>query len=64
MKRSQRLTLLALSVACVLAGVALVLTSTNAAQPPRGEQWKKVDEAVNKGLPKTAIDPSKGPDEA
>ena len=27
-----------------------------AADPPRPEQWKKVDEAVNKGLPKTAIE--------
>src|SRR5690348_2376403 len=56
MKRSQRLALLALSVAFVLAGVALVLTSTNAAQPPRDEQWKKVQEAQDKGLPKTAIE--------
>ena len=33
------------------AGVALMA----APQPPRADQWKAVDEAVNKGLPQTAI---------
>lgn len=56
MKRSQRLTAIGLSLAFVLAGIALVLSSTSAAQPTREEQWKKVVEAQNKGLPKTAID--------
>ena len=56
MKRSHRLATLALALAFVAAGVALVLTSTTAAQPPREEQWKKVDAAVAKGLPKTAIE--------
>ena len=56
MKRSHRLATVGLALAFVAAGVAMVLTSTTAAQPPREEQWKKVNEAVNKGLPKTAID--------
>ena len=56
MKRSHRLAAVGLALALVAAGVALVLSSTTAAQPPREEQWKKVNEAVNKGLPKTAID--------
>src|SRR3954447_17629032 len=56
MKRSHRLAAVGLSLAFVDAGVALVLSSTSAAQPPRADQWKKVDEAVAKGLPKTAIE--------
>src|SRR5436189_6372255 len=56
MKRSQRLATFGLALAFVAAGVALVITSTTAAQPPRDEQWKKVTESVNKGLPKTAIE--------
>lgn len=52
MKRSQRLAAVGAALACVVAGVALVLT---AAQPPREDRWKKVDDAVSKGLPKTAI---------
>ncbi len=52
MKRSQRLATVGIALACVVAGVAVVVS---AAQPPRAERWKKVDEAVNKGLPKTAI---------
>ncbi|MBN9119881.1 MAG: hypothetical protein J0I06_12095, partial [Planctomycetes bacterium] len=56
MKRSHRLATLGLALALVAAGIALVITATTAAQPPREEQWKKVNEAVNKGLPKTAIE--------
>ncbi len=56
MKRSHRLAAVGLALAFVAAGVALVLSSANSAQPPREEQWKKVNEAVAKGLPKTAID--------
>jgi hypothetical protein len=52
MTRSNRLRALGAALAFVLAGV-LVMVST--AQPPRPEQWKKVDEAVGKGLPRTAI---------
>lgn len=55
MKRSQRLAALGTALACVAAGVVLVVASHSAAQPPRADRWKKVDEAVNKGLPKTAI---------
>ncbi|MBY0457947.1 MAG: hypothetical protein K2V38_11455, partial [Gemmataceae bacterium] len=51
MKRSHRLFACAAALVCVAAGVALV----GFAQPPRADRWKKVDEAVNKGLPKTAI---------
>jgi len=39
--------------ALVAAWVAAVVAGT---QPPRGERWKKVDDAVNKGLPQTAIE--------
>jgi uncharacterized protein YfaS (alpha-2-macroglobulin family) len=56
MKPSHRVAALALAAALVAAGVALMVASTSRAQPPREEQWKRVDEAVNKGLPKTAIE--------
>lgn len=56
MKRSHRIATVALSLAFVAAGLALVLSAHSAAQPPREEQWKKVNEAVSKGLPKTAIE--------
>lgn len=55
MKRSHRLTAAGIALACVVAGAVVVATSRSAAQPPRADRWKKVDEAVNKGLPKTAI---------
>ena len=44
-----RRTLPALTVLLLLAAAAM-------AQKPREAQWKQVDEAVNKGLPKTAIE--------
>src|SRR4051794_27778477 len=55
MKRSHRLAALGVSLACVAAGIALVVVTSGNAQPPRDERWKKVDDAVNKGLPRTAI---------
>ena len=33
-----------------------VVASTTAFSGPRDEQWKKVQDAINKGLPKTAIE--------
>jgi hypothetical protein len=55
MTRQNRLVAFAFSLACMAAGLALMLASHLAAQPPRAEQWKKVDEAQKKGLPQTAI---------
>ncbi|MFO0801926.1 MAG: alpha-2-macroglobulin family protein [Gemmataceae bacterium] len=52
MTRSNRLVALGAALACVAAGVAVMVST---AQQPRPEQWKKVNDAVNKGLPKTAI---------
>ncbi|HEY2909721.1 MAG TPA: MG2 domain-containing protein, partial [Gemmataceae bacterium] len=52
MKRSNRLLALGAAIACLAAGTTVVVST---AQPPRPEQWKKVDDAVRKGLPKTAI---------
>ena len=36
-------------------GVAVLMAASPTVAPDRAGQWKKVDEAVNKGLPKTAI---------
>lgn len=36
-------------------GVTVLIAAGPAVPPDRAGQWKKVDEAVNKGLPKTAI---------
>ena len=47
MKTSTRLRLVLL--VCLLGGLMV-------AAQPRESQWKKVDEAVKKGLPKTAIE--------
>ncbi len=55
MKRSHRLAALGISLLCVGVGIALIVTTTSTAQPPREERWKKVDDAVKKGLPRTAI---------
>src|SRR5262249_42314838 len=71
MNRPNRLVALGVSLTCVAVGVALIVATTSAArtlppatlaavgttgaQPPREEQWKKGEEAVNKGRPKTAI---------
>jgi uncharacterized protein YfaS (alpha-2-macroglobulin family) len=44
------------SVALLAAAGVVVLVAANPFVPPnRADQWKKVDDAVNKGLPKTAI---------
>ena len=37
-------------------GVVILVAAKPAVPPDRANQWKKVDEAVNKGLPKTAIE--------
>src|SRR6266404_3825562 len=39
----------------VLAGIGLIVMSLSLIAGPRDSQWKAVEEAVNKGLPKTAI---------
>jgi hypothetical protein len=36
--------------------LTLVLMSASVSGAPRDSQWAKVDDAVNKGLPKTAIE--------
>jgi uncharacterized protein YfaS (alpha-2-macroglobulin family) len=55
MTRQNRLVAFGVSMACIAIGVALMLATQLTAQPPRAEQWKKVDEAQKKGLPRTAI---------
>ncbi|MBA4188712.1 MAG: hypothetical protein C0467_11995 [Planctomycetaceae bacterium] len=55
MTRQKRLTAFGISLACVAAGIALVVTSYTAAQPPRPDLWKQVAEADAKGLPLTGI---------
>ncbi len=40
----------------IFALVAFMLQPITAAGGPRDEMWKQVDEAVNKGLPKTAVE--------
>src|SRR5882724_7715610 len=39
----------------VLSGIGLIIMSVSLIAGPRDSQWKTVAEAVNKGLPKTAI---------
>lgn len=51
MPRPTRPAAAGLLFALAAAGVALMAADP----PPRAEQWKKVDEAVRKGLPQTAI---------
>src|SRR5216117_2221917 len=41
-------------IAAMLAGLAMNISATFAAT--RDAQWKEVEEAINKGLPKTAIE--------
>lgn len=53
MPRPTRPAVAGLLFALAAAGAAFMAASS--APPPRAEQWKKVDEAVGKGLPKTAI---------
>ena len=57
MNRFACLRVLACSLIAAALGTAILLAAANPPVPPvRAEQWKKVDEAVNKGLPKTAIE--------
>ncbi|MCE9568364.1 MAG: hypothetical protein K8U57_40705 [Planctomycetes bacterium] len=55
MTRQKRLIAFGISLACVAAGIALVVTTHTAAQPPRPDLWKEVAEADKKGLPRTGI---------
>jgi uncharacterized protein YfaS (alpha-2-macroglobulin family) len=55
MKRSNRLATLGFSLAFLAAGITLVLVTDSAARQSRADRWKKVDEAIRKGLPKSAI---------
>jgi len=52
---SRRTTLLGSTAILIAAGVVVLVAAKPKAPPERADQWKKVDEAVNKGLPKTAI---------
>src|SRR5262245_24832004 len=54
MTRQKRLAALGVSLACVAAGIAVVI-SQSVAQQNRAELWKKVAEADQKGLPRTGI---------
>ncbi|HYH65933.1 MAG TPA: hypothetical protein VD866_14635, partial [Urbifossiella sp.] len=54
MPRSKRFLAAGAALCAAVVAAGLVATRDTAAQP-RPEQWKKVDEAVKKGLPKTAI---------
>src|SRR5206468_8474138 len=55
MARSSRIVVGSVALAAAV-GVVVVLVAARPATPPeRADQWKKVDDAVNKGLPKTAI---------
>jgi uncharacterized membrane protein YgcG len=54
MVRSNRLAVAGVVLVGAAVAAGLVATRDSAAQP-RPEQWKKVDDAVRKGLPKTAI---------
>jgi uncharacterized protein YfaS (alpha-2-macroglobulin family) len=55
MKRPNRMLAVGVSLACLVAGVAAMLATRIAAQPPQSERWKRVAEANQKGLPRTAI---------
>src|SRR5262249_25804659 len=56
MARSTRLLTIASAATLAAIGVViLVVAAKPSDRPDRAAQWKKVDEAVNKGLPKTAI---------
>jgi len=54
MTRQKRLTALGVSLACIAAGMALLI-SQSVAQPGRPELWKQIAEADRKGLPRTGI---------
>ncbi|MBO0697415.1 MAG: hypothetical protein J2P46_03410, partial [Zavarzinella sp.] len=52
---SRRTALLGSAAILVAVGVVVLVAAKPKAPPERADQWKKVDDAVNKGLPKTAI---------
>jgi len=55
MKRSHRLSALVCSAFAITLGLTLLATNM-AAQTDRPDQWKKVEKAIQKGLPKSAIE--------
>jgi hypothetical protein len=55
MTRRNRLLAWSASLVCLAAGFAVMWVSQTMAQPPRAAQWRKVDEAQKKGLPRAAI---------
>src|SRR5262245_41795976 len=55
MTRQKRLAALGVSLACVAAGIAVVISYSAAQQQNRTDLWKKVAEADKKGLPRTGI---------
>lgn len=55
MSRLTRGLLIGSSGVLAVVGVAILIAANPTPAPDRAKQWKKVDEAVNKGLPKTAI---------
>lgn len=55
MTRSTRRLLTGCAALVAAVGVAMFVTAGPAVPPDRAGQWKKVDEAVSKGLPKTAV---------
>lgn len=55
MARLTRRILIGSSGILAAVGIAVLIAANPTTPPDRAAQWKKVDEAVNKGLPKTAI---------
>jgi uncharacterized protein YfaS (alpha-2-macroglobulin family) len=55
MTRTTRRMLIGSGTLVAAVGVAFLVAAKPFTPPERADQWKKVDEAVNKGLPKTAI---------
>src|SRR5258707_188115 len=56
MTRSHRLTTICLSLFCLIIGLSIILNSLHSAPPTREERSKKVSEAEERGLPKTAVE--------
>src|SRR5438445_9655982 len=55
MSRPSRRILVGSTAVLAAIGVAVLIAANPTTPPDRAAQWKKVDEAVNKGLPKSAI---------
>ena len=53
--KHQRIALICYPLVSVLVICSLLISTAPASAGPRDAQWKKVEEAVNQGLPKTAI---------